>query len=416
MKKHGLWIVLLVLVLLATGCQTETVQPQGSSPNSLVVPNATRPEDIEPTVEYGWTDGESPVPELRIGYVRAGLNYVDHAVSPTGIYFIQKKSDFSSDSYIIYADNGSDTFIKLCGRPDCSHAGPDCNAYVYEGSNLCYQNGYLYVVSGGDQLGENSCRLIRMDPDGTNRVTMLDMTAYVKERGADSAECDIISDGMCLFSGYKWETTPGDEPGSFGTVPKHTGYYCYKLDGSMDKPEDGHPGGLACYNCGEVFLSYLPVSVNGGEYGSYYEWDTETNTYTFLTDHPGQPGWFGREQGFYYKDGAICRLTYATQTEEIMVKTGLEGDYYASFLPDCIVVGAYDKSIADSNLYIYDWSFNLLETVEITRGTSRLINTVIAETAERLILTSGDAGIPTYYINKADFGTGSVKIHEFNFA
>lgn len=404
------------MALLLTGCQNEITPPLGSSPSNVGTSDATRPEDIEPTEVYGWTNGESPVPDLRIGYVRAGVNLVDHAVSPTGIYFIQKPYGRSGDSYIIYADNGSNTFIKLCGRPDCTHVGSDCNAYVYEGSNLCYQNGYLYVVSGGGQLGESSCRLLRMDPNGTNRVTVLDMTAYVKERGANSAECDLISDGMCLFSGYEWETTPGEQPDSFATNPKHTGYYCYKLDGSMKEPEDGHPGGLACYNCGEVFLSYLPVSVNGGEYGSYYEWDTETNTYTFLTDHPGEPGWFGREQGFYYKDGAICRLTYATQTEEIMVRTGLEGDYNASFFPDCIVVGAYDKSIADSNLYIYDWSFNLLETVEITRGASRLINTVIAETAERLILTSGNGDVPQYYINKADFGTGNVEIHEFTYA
>ena len=397
--------------MFLTGCQNETLLfPE------QVVTEPTRGEDIEPTMEYGWTDGESPVPDTRIGLVRAGLNSTDHAVSPTGIYFIQKPSEFGDASYIIYADNGSDTFIKLCGRPDCTHSTPDCNAYVYQGSDITYKDGYLYVISGEGQTTE-SCRLLRMNPDGSNHVELLDLVAFAKENGGNSIVCERMTDGYCLFSIYRWEVTQGEQIGSSSMKPIHTGYYYYKLDGSMKEPAKAHTGGLACYDCGDVFLTYFPEAQNGGALGSYWDWDPVTNEASFLTDHPGQPGWFGKEQGFYFMDGAIHRLTYATGTDEIMVDTGLEGDYYAFFFPDCVVVASDEDNSSDKNLYIYNWSFDLLDTVSINvPSTDRTQDMLVAETAERLILAGSYRGMPRYYINKAELGTGDVKLHKFQYS
>lgn len=164
----------LVMLLLIPGRHKETGGPdsQTERPTSSGVgdpndqterPTSTDDGDTvtKPPAEYGSISGESPVPETRIGYVRAGTHAVDHAVSPSGIYFIEKPSDSSDASFIIYADHGSDTFIKLCGRPDRMHSGPDRNAYVRQGSDICYYYGYLYVISGEGQLTE-ACSLIRM--------------------------------------------------------------------------------------------------------------------------------------------------------------------------------------------------------------------------------------------------------------
>lgn len=41
---------------------------------------------------------------------------------------------------------------------------------------------------------------------------------------------------------------------------------------------------------------------------------------------------------------------------------------------------------------------------------------LIAETAERFFLTTGYLGMPKYYINKADFGSGNVEVHEFKYS
>lgn len=39
-------------------------------------------------------------------------------------------TDRNGGTYLLYNDDGSDTFIKLCGRADCTHDNPDCNAYI----------------------------------------------------------------------------------------------------------------------------------------------------------------------------------------------------------------------------------------------------------------------------------------------
>ena len=410
MNKRVLCAILAITLLLLPGCQVQTDQPNTLSPDG------TRPvaEETEPTITYGWTSGESPVPNERIGLYRAGLNHVAHAVSPSGVYFFYPETEGSKDTYVTYADNGSDTFIKLCGRPDCTHNTPDCNAYIYDGSFLSYYGGYLYAISGDHSAIDDTCALIRMDPDGSNHITVMDLTAYAKEIGKDYAEIVCITEGICLFSVYMWDVT--EFVGGTGREPKHQGYYYYKLDGSMDKPAEASTGGIACYSCGDVFLTYDPASVNGGSYGSYYDWDADTNSATFLTDHPGEPGWFGSNEGYYFKDGYICRLTYATQKEEFMVDTGLEGDYFLCAFPDCLVLAANESPSTDHNLYIYNWSFELLDTVRIPNPTSNRTHfMLIAETADRLILTDKDLGAPKYFINKSELGTGNVEIHAFEY-
>ena len=311
----------------------------------------------------------------------------------------------------MYGDNGSDTFIPLCGRPDCPHTTADCNAYLYAGSALSYYGGYLYAVSG-DGPEAKSCRLVRMDPDGTNRITVLDLLEFSKEIGGDFARVVCITEGFCLFNVYRWDETESFDEIHYDAV--HIGGYYYMLDGTMERPERANTEGIPMYSCGDVFLTYDNMSVNGGEYGSYRDWDASTNSATFLTDHPGQPGWYGRNEGYYFRDGYICRLTYATQKEEYMVDTGLKGDYYLFCFPDCLVLASNEKNSSDNNLYIYNWSFELLNKVRINNPTSdRTQFMLIAETAERLILTDVAGGKPKYYINKSDLGTNDVKIHEW---
>lgn len=408
MNRSVIWV--LVLLLLLAGCHSETSGQSSQMPgqSNVVV------DETEPTVEFGWTSGESPVSDKRIGYVRAGVHNFDHAVSPTGIYFIDRPSAESDASYIIYADHGSDTFIKLCGRPDCTHSGGDCNAYVHQGSDICYKDGYLYVVSGEGQYTED-CSLIRMEPDGSDHVTVLDLTAFAAENGGNSIVCDRITEGFCLFSVYRWEKSEEDAFGGYDLATKHAGYYYYMLDGSMETPVKAYTGGIACYSCDDVFLTYVPGGAPG-ELGAYWDWNPSTNEATFLTDHPGHPGWFGEEQGYYFMDGAIHRLTYATKTDEIMVDTGLKGDYYAMFFPDCVVVASDKRGASDKNLYFYNWSFELLETVIVEVGEHiRTEDVVIAETSDRLILSDSEGIRPKYYIDKADLGSGNVEIHEFNY-
>lgn len=411
MKKYRLFVVALVVVLALAGCQ------KVDSPVTMK-PNETRPTETEPVVVRDWMAGESPVPNNRIGVKRWGMIDSEAAVSPTGVYYLYQImfviNQTPPSPMILYADHGSDTFIKLCGRPDCTHNTTDCNAYVDGGEHLSYHGGALYVISAGYEDGTmtQKCKLLRMAPDGTGRTEVYDFGKFAKEKGCAYAECDMITEGYCLFRTYNYVA---DSNG--GTTADEQGKYYYKLDGSMAEPEELDANGWVLYNCGDVILTYHPAAENGGQHGSYWDWDPATDTLTYLTDHPGEAGWFGKTEGYYFKDGSVRRLTYATGEEQIVIQTDLEGNYYAYCFPDCIMLVSNEiRSTSDKNLYFYNWDFQPIGTATMEySGSSLLSSAVLGETADKILLTESHIyPVPTHYISKAELGTEKVQVHEFD--
>ena len=396
MKK--LLSILLALCLLLCGCQTAA------------------PEETAQTVTYDWMAGEAPESIKRTGVHCAGMNHSDYEVTADGTYFIYTHPEYhygetAVSPVILYIDHGSDRVIKLCGRADCDHRTEDCDAYIEGGLSIAWYDGYLYALEYEGILYED-CFLVRMDPDGTNRTVVFDVKKHAQENGYSYVSPDsYIDNGVCYFSYY------GVGTGADGTAITGNWTYYYKLDGSMEEPVNMDENSemlrkAPLYSCGDIICCYCP---DGGEKGSSYAWDPENATVTYLCDHPGEAGWFGREEAYYHKDGALRRLTYATGEEEILVEDGLEGDYYATLFEDCIVV-AQQGDTTDPNLYIYNWAFELVDTVTLDYR-QYLFSTgeaIIAETAERFILTDYSYGLPCYYINKSELGTGNVEIHELD--
>ncbi len=348
MKRRILILILiLTMILLLAGCADD-----GSAP--FLSPKAEqRPSDIEPTAAYDWMAGESPVPVNRIGVTRSGTNMIPHAVSPNGVYFFK-------ESLIYYLDNGSDTIVPLCGRVDCTHDNEDCNALCNNCNLLVFHNGYLYAV-GGDH-SEEKCQLIRMEPDGSDHVVVLDLLAFAKDYGGDFARSYFLMDGYCTFATYHWVTDSDDGINSQMTG-EHLQSYIFKLDGSMDEPEilTAPLGGM--YYCGNTLLCFDPDARNGGAYGCYESGDLDARTATYLVDPPGIAGYYDDEAGYYFKDGNIIRLDYTTMEEKILVETGLEENYSLRLFPDCMVLASKEVEDPDPNLYFYNWNYELVDTL-----------------------------------------------------
>lgn len=403
MKLYKIIVMFLILSLCLTGCQKR----------SEVL------NEPEPSATYDWMAGVSPVANRRMGVVRGGLNLFSYAVSPSGIYFIPRASgngesgsEDPSATYILYADHGSNRLNKLCGRTDCSHNASDCNAYLYYGSDIHYHQGNLYAVSGEGSLSEE-CKLIRMAPDGSQHKAVFDLLEYTKKQGGDYVYCDKMINGYCIFSIYRWEDA--DDGSYTGVWMKE---YKYKLDGSMKEPTALENVGSPLYQCGDLLLALSGEAKNGQEINTCWSLDLETETQTYLTEHPGIPGWFGSEEAYYFKDGCIVRLNYASAEEEILLDTGLEGSYYLFSLPECLVLASQDSGEeADDKLYFYNWAFELVDTVELDFPLQISASfSVFAETADRLFMTDDlSTGFPQYYIEKSELGTGNVQLHEYQY-
>ena len=108
-----------------------------------------------------------PISTMRTGTERQGIRTDGNSFECTqdGSYFMYGGA--LGGSWLLYIDRDSDTMIKLCGRPDCSHTDKDCNAFFYDAHTVCYYDGYLYTFSLRDTFGIANVDLIRMDLDGT---------------------------------------------------------------------------------------------------------------------------------------------------------------------------------------------------------------------------------------------------------
>lgn len=400
MKIRFALLCMLCLCLLLTGCMR--IPPQEETGPSETVPSdtssgMTAPSVTIPSANGEWGKGESPVPDLRVGIDRGSM--ICTANGENGVYFM-------SEDFIYYLDDGSDHLVPLCGRPDCTHKTADCNAYVFEGEQMTVYGDHLYVSSGNRSTQKSE--LIRMDLDGSNHVTVLNLLDFAIKQGGNIAVCDLFTDKYALIEVRKLEET------TTGTMTTATyrfmALYYYAMDGSMDEPQLCKSKGML-KNCGDTVLCLSDDYPEIAEL-CYCSWDPETDTMTYLMPQPGYAGYCDDEAAYYHKDGAVYKYTHATGTEEVMAETGLEGRYVLNAFPDCFVLGSgYD--VMDPDLYIYNWEFQLVDMIELPFASDNVGSYLVSETEDRLIFVTeiGPDPLPAYYLSKSELGTGTAELH-----
>lgn len=382
MKKM---IAMLLCILLLTGCTLEGADS--------TIPS--EPEFI----------GNSPVPNIRTGIYSQGSNGSSLEVTDTGIYLMCQMG--YGRSYLLYADHGSDTFVKLCGRPDCEHTNAQCNAYFENASGLYYDGSHLFV---GEQMG-SIVKVYQLDLDGNNRTVVMD-NAAVRDGFRNSSGLKIRN-GICTFSLGKMGS---------GNV-EETAFY-YKLDGSMEHPEQAPDGFSFSYDDGRNILMVGPGKNTDLFQSGRYLWDPDTNTTQWIVDQPERYYGYVSINGIYYMDGGIlCRRPAETDATEVLFDTGLEGEYELEAYPDFFIVrdtvlwwkeGREEAYLEGQTLRFYNWDYEYLGECEIdyeVDGSNMYERIIVRETKERIYLAALERGVPQYYINKSDFGSGNIRIH-----
>lgn len=380
MKIKSILCLLLTMLLCGCGNQADTEQP--------AVPN-----------EY---IGNSPVPILRTGIMEQCSTTVMNRFECTedGVYVLTDHGD-----WILFADHGSDSFVKLCARPDCTHTDYDCNASVRNCQSICWYDGYLYVTSGGGTV-----QLHRMDPDGFNRVKVMD-TASISGRYSGSYG-SYLYNGVMIFTLYKLDDN--------GKEVSKTFYY--KLDGSMEEPQslEGYceyrSDGVNILLSGDSRTNELP---NMG----IYRWNSETKESSYLTDVQGTlKGYFAQDAYYYILDGIICKEDYATGAVTQLLDTGLEGVHRLYAFQDCLAIAddiSWEETLdggemESQTLRFYNWDFVYLDEISVdypVSGSYLYPEIISGETESRIYLTAHDYGLPEYYIEKSEIGTDAFAIH-----
>ena len=348
-----------------------------------------------------------PISPIRTGTHRQGIYSLENGFECTsdGAYFMCMIAD---GFWLLYSEHGSDSVIKLCGRPDCQHNNSDCNAFFPIGVNICYHNGYLYTY-GGKTWSEG---LIRLNTDGSERILLFNVSEFKQEQGYKGLQSPEIRNGIFSFVLRKT-----DENGN-----EIAQTYYYKLDGSIKEPQKAL--GIAnIKNDGATFCGKIGYDFESKQY-IFGNWDPETNTTTelFRDTQTYETGYFGSNAIYYIENGIIYEYAYDTLTRTALFDTKLKGDYRLSCFPDMIVVSdsvpwsdhMEGERLDELNLYFYNWSFQDLGNVRIDFPFDSILNHIICgETHERLILTDSTSCVPRYYINKSELGTGKITIHEY---
>ena len=386
---------ILAFTLLFSGCGSRTVK------------NTTLPETTATTQQNVYI-GTSPVPDLRTGIMEQGLITVGNSFECTdaGVYFMCKTID-PAKAFILYGDHGSDTLVKLCGRPDCAHSDADCNACVPSGESICCYDGYLFAatIQGG------TIQLFRMDLDGSNRIKVIDSSSVGESYGG--AYSPVVCNGVFFFALHKL--------GEDGNEVSQAFYY--KLDGSMEKPAPTDSW-MAISDGVNILVGAPPKdSANETLWGEYL-FNPDNGALNHLVDRVTDNwGYYGTEAGYYITEGKIYRLDYATGQTEIMADTGLDGCYRLHGFPDCFVLSKrapwgedLDDTVSENRtLYFYNWDFEPLGEVTLDYPMTLDPECVICgETEDRIMLAANFIGVPEYYIEKSDFGTGHIEVHKYN--
>lgn len=368
--------IILAMLLSLSGCSVQ--QPQ--SMDKLPQEYNQAPADAT----YSWMAGESPVPDQRSGILRQGVSSIGklYEYTDTGVYFIT-----DLDQYLIYGDYGADEFVKLCPRPDCMHNDTSCNAFVLEPLGICLyeEELYLFAVNG----------LYKMNPDGTDRELVFSIASVGPYTGVSL--CGIWN-GVITFCLRSYRD--GSEV---------TDAYYFKLDGSMEEaapcemyaPFGNHNG------------SFFGQALNSEGKSGLALWDVESNTITYLCDKVGIDGYYTTQFGIVMQESTVCRYNYGDKSFTPLVDTGLEGTLNLHCFPDCIAISQFLNE--EYTMHFYNWAYESLGSVKLNYpiklwGQNQLI---CGETEDRIILAATCIGMPEYYIEKSDLGTGNIQIHKY---
>lgn len=373
--------VLLAAVLLLSGCSQE------------ISPETTTPPEYP----------DCPISTQRTGTKRQGILTLGNGFEcvDQGSYFMCMVPE-TGTLWLLYIDNGSDTAIKVCGRPDCTHSGEDCNASFYSGCSICYYDGYLYTF--GSMTKQDDVGVLRMNLDGSGQETVFDFDAFCNKYQYGSYAHNEIANGAFTFYVKKL-----DENGKTISIP-----YCYKLDGSAKEPV-AQETGIRYYD-GETRIGYKYDQA--AEEICYFRLDPEQGIAEelFRDDHTHYMGYLGTQAEYYCEEGIVYERVYAGGEARALFDTGLRGEqeYLLLCFPDFLAVIDSEKnedgSYQSHTLHFYDWQYHDLGSVVADYAFHpSLPNPVCGETADRIYF--GDLNLPRYYIDKSEFGTGNLILH-----
>jgi hypothetical protein len=387
-KKIVILILFALIASLFTSCNCSYV-PESDSHNTENSFSITSNSDNEKPEEYytAFRQGESSV-----------SSYI---VTPYGMYMNIRK-------YIYYSEKGNTEYIKLCNKPTCNHSTEDCNAYTG-----AYQIGYykdkIYYISRRDYY-VNTLNCMNMDGTNHKEIKVLNNSCF--------------STFGYFHNGYFYYIigTPGVQ--AIGVTNDDNNLYRVKVDDNS-KPEVVLTDDII-FNIQRFIvvddIIYLTVYKQDTTAECFlYSYSCKTGALTKIADNWSGNGFWGKHYGYcYLTNEGIYK--YNVETGEVTLEKAIKFDNHgycgARFYPDYIYLihNRNDDYRAlreqDLVLYIYNWDYEIIETVLLDFINKGKIGNFITDVGNYIIFASDMDNKPDYYIDKSEIGTDKFAFHK----
>ena len=220
----------------------------------------------------------------------------------------------------------------------------------------------------------------------------------------------LVIDGVFTYCLYYLDSKTGDAV--------YDRFY-YPLDGSLSKPVQSDK---MFFFMNQEGMTTHTVEKGGEHVHQIYHVDLRNDQWTLAFETTKyETGYWGRECGYVLADNKLIKVDYRDGQEEVLFDTGLEGTYFPRFFPDCIVL----TQTADSSgelpevpmIYFFDWDGTNLGELPVDFDYNLPSVTAImggGESRDRFYLWTSKRQdrLPTYFIEKSDFETGSITLHK----
>ena len=297
---------------------------------------------------------------------------------------------FQYNGLLYYIDKESVKTTVLCGKPDCKHADPTCNAWVNT-SSLNYSDGKVFFDNSDNDNGASGLMtLFSMNTDGTSRK---DVQALQQQKQSDWKPCEaIVHRGVVYFNyaGAVYMAPLGSDVSKAtklygevknkesGTVDNGDGIY-WKFSAEGDKiyfmgninQKDGtQKDTLFCYDTTSKEFKQVWQIPDASEVGKW-----ETTGVSLIRTGTYPCGWYIKDGSlyFYLPGNDLWRNDLNGGKNERVAAVGekIPESGFAIFNDDNIfIVNDYpdyleslfdrDKTKADT-IFMYDYDGNLLK-------------------------------------------------------
>ncbi|NJP40688.1 hypothetical protein HCH52_06440 [Oscillospiraceae bacterium HV4-5-C5C] len=385
-RRSGAWeTALLCIILSLTACQGsatkagETVSSKSTSGEtaaaaSLVDPADMRQSDSEPG-----------------SFVETNF----------GCYYLR-------DHFIYYADRGSTDYVKLCGRPDCTHDSEDCNAYIGS-ETFTYYKDEIYYCQYETSEDKPRYELWKMQADGSQ---------HEKVKTIYTASNSTLSMQGYFHQGYFYFT---DAP--LGLSQQGTGLYRVDLDSRSEAELLLPASELSHFYTMQACQDQLYFTgINDQEQIYLSSFDLQSHKLQQRSDNWSLYGqYFSGSQAFcYIPDDGFYQLDLTEDGQQRKMSdspaAGELGAYYDTDFIYLFDVEPLKKGGGSRKLYVLDRDYQELAETELKSEDFSQQDLFFLTAADGRLLfvdrqsVTGPA-IP-YYIDQKDIQGGSLQLRQ----